>query len=409
MTELLNKHVININHINTNLDISINISDTIPDISFDKTQIDTINYYKNMINEIKNIKVWDFCKKLSNNYELLHYYVKNKNINLGIANYDPISRSFFKLWEMMIDFDLIDINSNNMVYGALAEGPGGFIEAFNYYRRKYCNNAHDTVNCITLKPYSSQIPGWNKSNRLFKECNNYNISWGADDTGNLYNIDNILHFTSTFKEKADFVTADGGFDFSENYSSQEQYAIQLIICEITTGFSILKNNGNMIIKVYDMYHAVTIDIIYILAKHFKDVFIVKPYTSRTANSEKYLVCKGFAGIDKKDLDKLYCIIKEYDIINNQNKYLTRLVKNEIPEDFKRLINAYNVNLISNQIKAILKALSYSKLKLTNTDLNFIKNEQTIYSLAWCSKYDFPINNRCKFLNKNNPYNYIPNF
>ena len=98
MTELLNKHVININHINTNLDISINISDTIPDISFDKTQIDTINYYKNMINEIKNIKVWDFCKKLSNNYELLHYYVKNKNINLGIANYDPISRSFFKLW-----------------------------------------------------------------------------------------------------------------------------------------------------------------------------------------------------------------------------------------------------------------------------------------------------------------------
>ena len=409
MTELLNKHVININHINTNLDISINISDTIPDISFDKTQIDTINYYKNMINEVKNIKVWDFCKKLSNNYELLHYYVKNKNINLGIANYDPISRSFFKLWEMIIDFDLIDINNNNMVYGALAEGPGGFIEAFNYYRRKYCNNAHDTVNCITLKPYSSQIPGWNKSNRLFKECNNYNISWGADDTGNLYNIDNILHFTSTFKEKADFVTADGGFDFSKNYSSQEQSAIQLIICEITTGFSILKNNGNMIIKVYDMYHAVTIDIIYILAKHFKDVFIVKPYTSRTANSEKYLVCKGFLGINKKNLDKLYCIIKEYDIINNQNKYLTRLIKNEIPEDFKKLINAYNVNLISDQIKAILKALSYSKLKLTNTDLNFIKNEQTIYSLARCSKYDFPINNRCKFLNKNNPYNYIPNF
>ena len=65
--------------------------------------------------------------------------------------------------------------------------------------------------------------------------------------------------------------------------------------------------------------------------------------------------------------------------------------------------------MSKQIKSILKAISYSKLKLTNNDINLIKNEQTVFSLAWCSKYEFPINNRCKYLNKSNPYNYIPNF
>ena len=53
-----------------------------------------------MIDNIKNIKVWDYCKKLSNNYELLHHYIKNRNTNLGIANYDPISRSFLNFEEM---------------------------------------------------------------------------------------------------------------------------------------------------------------------------------------------------------------------------------------------------------------------------------------------------------------------
>ncbi len=410
MSELLNKSVMQINNIKQYPNIDITISDTVPDFFFDKKPLNTLNKYKDMINNVKNIKVWDFCKKLSNPYELLHHYVKNKNINLGIANYDPISRSFFKLWEIIHDFDLIDKSNKNIVYGALAEGPGGFIEAFNFYRRKYSNNCNDTVNCITLKPYSTQIPGWTKSGRLFKECGNYNISWGIDDTGDLYNIDNIQYFSNLFKnKKADLVTADGGFDFSMDYSNQEISAVRLILSEIITGFSILNVNGNMVIKLYDIFHNVTVDIIYILAYYFENIFIVKPYTSRAANSEKYIVCKHFKGIDKENLEKLYTIIKEYNIINDQHKYLTRLISNPIPKEFSDIIYAVNINLMSKQIKSILKAISYSKLKLTNNDINLIKNEQTVFSLAWCSKYEFPINNRCKYLNKSNPYNYIPNF
>ena len=41
----------------------------------------------------------------------MNYYIivlEIKNTNLGIANYDPISRAFFKLWEICQDFNLID-------------------------------------------------------------------------------------------------------------------------------------------------------------------------------------------------------------------------------------------------------------------------------------------------------------
>jgi 23S rRNA U2552 (ribose-2'-O)-methylase RlmE/FtsJ len=363
-----------------------------------------------MINEVDNIKIWDFCKKLSNEYELLHHCIKNKNTNLGVANYDPISRSFFKMWEICRDLNIIDINNKNMVYGALAEGPGGFIECFNFYRRRYCITPNDIVNCITLKPYNSDIPGWKKSNRIFKECGNYKISYGKDDTGDLYNVENISYFAGLFsKKKADLVTGDGGFDFSDDYSNQEILAFRLIFCEAVTGLSILKNGGSMVLKLFDLFHHTSLELIYILCCYFSDVYIVKPFTSRSANSEKYIVCKGFKGIPITDLKNLYGIVDELGIISKQNKYARRIIKNKISEDFKKIIQASNVYFISKQIKSLIKGLSYVKEELNNDDINEIKQQQTVYSLAWCQKYNFPINTRCRFLNNANNYNYIPNF
>ena len=103
------------------------------------------------------------------------------------------------------------------------------------------------------------------------------------------------------------------------------------------------------------------------------------------------------------------ILDDYNIIEEQNKYVTRFLDNDIPEDFYKVIQSNNIYHISKQIKSLLKGLTLSKVKLCNNDINSIKNEQAVYSLSWCSKYDFPINNRCRYLNKDNPYNYIPNF
>ena len=57
----------------------------------------------------------------------------------------------------------------------------------------------DQINCITLKPFNNEVPGWKNSHRIFRECDTYNISWGIDDTGNLYNTNNIKYFANLFK------------------------------------------------------------------------------------------------------------------------------------------------------------------------------------------------------------------
>ena len=194
--ELLEKSVMKI----SNNDSTICISPTIYETKFDKiVDIDVYNYLlecKNKIESVESIKKWDYYKKLSNPYELVNKYIKSKNLNLGIADYTPISRAFFKFWEILLEYKLINNNSKQLVYGALAEGPGGFIEAFSFYRRKYGGYSNDLITCISLKSKSNNIPNW----EIIKGCK-YNISWGEDGTGNLYKVKNIINYCNHFKKK----------------------------------------------------------------------------------------------------------------------------------------------------------------------------------------------------------------
>lgn len=408
--ELLNKPVVTLNNNSEDIFFDLKLTNTIPENLVNNDIFLKLNKYKELIDEIKNIKIWDFCKKLSNEYELLHHCLKHKNTNLGIANYDPISRSFFKMWEICHDCNIIDLNNPRIIYGALAEGPGGFIECFNFYRRRFAKSStRDIVNCITLKPYNNDIPGWKKSQRIFRECNEYNISYGLDDTGDLYNIENIKDFASLFTEKANLVTADGGFDFSGDYSNQEVAAFRLIFCEVVTGLSVLGKDGNMVIKIFDIFSESSIDLLYMLTTMFKNIHIIKPFTSRSANSEKYIVCKNFLGISREKLERLYELVEELSILSQQNKYVKRIISNKIPEKFLKIIESINIYFTSKQISSLVKGVCFVKEKLNNEDINEIKQQQTIYSLSWCKRYNFPINNRCRHLKENNMYNYIPNF
>ena len=165
--ELVNKSVFKISNVTEKPIISPSYLTEKPISIFNESFIKILDKYKNMIDKIRNIKIWDYCKKLGNNYELIHQCVKQKQTNHGISNYNPISRAFFKFWEIIVDFELL--NDNEPIhYGALAEGPGGFIEAFNIYRRKYFSKTNDNIDCITLKSAERDrdVPGWKNSKNL---------------------------------------------------------------------------------------------------------------------------------------------------------------------------------------------------------------------------------------------------
>jgi 23S rRNA U2552 (ribose-2'-O)-methylase RlmE/FtsJ len=340
--------------------------------------------YKNKIDQLPISNLWDKAKKLGNDYELI-YLPNKKNKYDSIASEQPLSRSYFKLWEIIHDFNLLNDSYNYNIL-CLAEGPGGFIEAINNYRKK--QNKVDTITGITLKSINKDIPGWKKSNKFLIANKNVKITYGSDNTGNLYNINNIIYLKNKFNN-SDFITADGGFDFSNDFNNQEELSYRIIFCEIVTALSTQKEGGTFICKIFDSHSIITIKFLYLLYSFYEEVYITKPYTSRPANSEKYIVCKKFKTINNAYLNLLTSYIKNWDYYyKNKFKYFLSFI--ELPYIFFKRLYIYNNILTTNQINNIEKTLSFINV----VDKQIIENitkKQTKKALTWCKTYSIEIN------------------
>ncbi len=348
---------------------------------------------KNKIDDIKNTKDWDKAKKLCNDYELIYTPNKNNKSN-SISIYEPISRSYFKLWEIITYFKLLD-NNQKLRCAGIAEGPGGFIECIVNYRNKYFS-IKDDIYAITLIDDNKDIPSWKKSYKFLRN-NNINICYGLDGTGNIYNVDNIKTFSEFVEDKIDFITADGGFDFSKNFNNQERLSTRIIFCEIVTALSIQKEGGTFICKLFDSYNDITIQYINLLNFLYEEIILVKPDTSRPANSEKYIICRGFKGIDQNYLKKLYIIVKSWENINNNNYIINNIFDEIIDKELLKDIVDFNTTTFNLQKNNISKTLNIINESQNLKKLNNIIKYQTQKAIDWCNRYNINVNYNSVFI------------
>ena len=386
--------------INNNLIFPISDYEKLDDNGNNKKKLSKINKDLNNILNIEKNKIdtyynnnylWDKLKKFSNEYEFIYtsaYINEYKNI----ANCNPISRSFFKLWEILYDFKfIIPHNINKLKTAHIAEGPGGFIECIYKYLIKNKIQSDNKIYGVTLLSNDRNIPNW-KIKKQFIDKFNIILNDKNDYDGDLYNIDNINYFINIVKNKTnidccDFITADGGFDFSNSYNSQENDFIVFLICEIYIIINLLKENGNAIVKIYDIYSRNSMKILYILTLFFDEVFIIKPYSSRPANSEKYILCKSFQH-NNTIITKYNKILKNIILTKNLN-----LLDDSLPYKFIKLITNYNQFYTDRQIKYIQKTLNLIKTIENKKDLNdkfflqdiYTKNKK--HAIEWCQYYN----------------------
>jgi hypothetical protein len=135
---------------------------------------------------------------------------------------------------------------------------------------------------------------------------------------------------------------------------------------------------------------ITVEMIYLLNLLYKEVVIYKPFTSRIANSEKYLICTGFKGVDIVLLDKLLFILAEWNTANLNNKTFNRLFT-EIPTNFIDELKRINKIIVSNQINVINDIMHIYHNKL-NLDAEWKKEnfkKQYTNAVEWCKKYNIP--------------------
>ena len=316
-------------------------------------------------NKIDNQKNWDIAKKYANIYEFIFSFN-----NDGVANVVPISRSYFKLIEILKDNSVL-MNNLEIKASCICEGPGGFIQAINdVYKNKKVN----PVDCITLLSNDKRVPNWK-----LKNITNYKICYGYDKTGNIYNIQNIVFFVNTVgPHSCNLVTADGGFDFSKNFNAQEKDFLLLMLCEIYICLNIQQEGGTFIIKVFDLFDINTINMIALLRLFYDKITIQKPKTSRPANSEKYLICSNFTLKNKALIDhiksKICNGVFSIDEIISLDLKLNTLIH----------IYEYNTQFVNTQIFYINKTLTLL------SSSNLVKNTNLEKCIKWCKKYDIPI-------------------
>jgi 23S rRNA U2552 (ribose-2'-O)-methylase RlmE/FtsJ len=365
---------------------------------------------KSKIDERDNSKLWDKAKRRVNPYELVNVLGTNILQNEKISkheNYVPLSRAFFKLTEIFLSIDIVPdkYKSTPGVIANIAEGPGGFIEAL--YKQRTVMGLQDTFYGITLQSKNRNIPGWEQLQRRKKHfLNNKNVIL---KTGNLYNVKTVLKYSKLFtKQKAWLVTCDGGFDYSNDFNNQETNSRKIIYAEITTTLLIQEKSGSMVCKMFDLFTKFSLQIIYLLTLLYEQVYIVKPLTSRPANSEKYIVATRFKGIQPELSQSMINCLLNWDDINTKkvDNYLKTSIfyplSNTITDDVKKIvggleienmnlpdnfterIKTINIFVTNNQKMYITKTLKYIKnFKNTVSDKKFQKK----YSELWFNKYN----------------------
>ena len=308
----------------------------------------SLNYYlTTMKTQIADYaSQWDIYKKYTNPYEYIHTIVPYTK--QSICKMKPLSRSFYKLIEIYnllgLDFGQSEIKTFH-----LAEGPGGFIEAISLLR----NNCNDTYYGMTLISNDDNIPGWKKSKYFLSTHKNIIMENGEDKTGNLLNVNNLWYCYNKYGNSMELITGDGGFDFSIDFNEQETLSLKLIFSQICYAIALQKKGGTFILKVFDIFLQSTVDLLYILSLLYYKVIIVKPNTSRIANSERYIVCKNFKLTDvHKILEKL---CSNFSIINSKMK-IKRFLNIEIPYLYINKLEDINAILGQQQLENILSTL-----------------------------------------------------
>jgi 23S rRNA U2552 (ribose-2'-O)-methylase RlmE/FtsJ len=327
----------------------------------------------------KHLNDWDQIKKYTNPYEFIHTVIPGQKFS--VSKYKPISRAFFKIMEIYNTHNLL-LNTNPINTFHLAEGPGGFIESTAYIR----DNNLDKYNGITLLDKSGSIPDWKKAENIIKKYGNINIETGINGKGDLYNHKNLVYCKQNYKNSMHIITGDGGFDFSQDYNNQEKSAFRLILTQVAYAITMQKHNGHFILKIFDMFEKPTREIIFFLSCLYEKVVISKPYTSRYANSEKYLICKSFKYNNTDELsNKFINILKCFESFDFEKYNISSILNINIHAYFMNHIKETNAILAHQQIDNILTTIKIITHKDRKTEkIQLLKSQNIQKCIQWCS-------------------------
>jgi len=341
---------------------------------------------------------------------------------------DPkiLSRAFYKMWEILMYFDIG--SKKDLNYAALAEGPGSFLQAVLKFREKYNYDLKkDKYFGVTIHPENGNNIEMGKQflghyEKVYPSLINIHKTvpletankYKGKSNGDITNVKTISLFKkeiSKSKKYSDLVTADGGFNWDdENFQEQEAY--QLVLGEGIAAIRVQNIKGSFVLKLFETFTIVSLKIIYLISSFYEESYICKPLFSRSSNSEKYLVCKGFKYDQVKDAKLLDKKIKNLeDILSSitsdqylQDIYPDLVLPDSYIEDFKFI----NIMIANDQQIMINKIITYIDGNNYYGDEYHAYKNKSVDATKWWNDTFFvdkiSVDNNMKYLKSITDYN-----
>lgn len=282
--------------------------------------------------------VFDEARDKTNPYHKIGRSVFMDRAGVKLANIDAL----YKLTGHLGAF-MNYTTPETLTFCDLAGAPGAFTQYIQWRITQSIGYG------ISLVSKDSSIPTWNL--KLLDQSRFFPFD-GDDGTGNLFTewksfVNRVLRDQGT---GVNLVVADGGFDVEKEkaFDRQEFLTFRLIMIQFLTGVKVLREGGNMVIKVFDTVTELSAQLLYLASLCFEKISLFKPISSRPANNEKYLICQG----KKKGTQKYEYILEKANQSYNQDEVVINLLKDPLPNDFTNWLTEINTLLMKNQEEAV---------------------------------------------------------
>ncbi|XP_055682502.1 cap-specific mRNA (nucleoside-2'-O-)-methyltransferase 1 [Lutzomyia longipalpis] len=312
---------------------------------------------KTVFDDMNDLEMRRACQR-SNPFETIKNAVFLNRAAVKMANMDALLNFMFT--------NPVDEDGSSLVrdyellyFADVCAGPGGFSE-YVLWKRKW----HAKGFGFTLRAEND----FNLDNFLAGHPETFHPFYGIKEDGDVYNPENIESLMKLVMNETEtgvhFMMADGGFSVKNQENIQEILSKRLYLCQCLAALSILREKGHFVVKLFDLFTPFSVGLIYLMYKCFRQIAIIKPNTSRPANSERYLVCKWMK--PHTDTIRRHLLdICETMYNSSGNEDIRELVPYEILREdtrFFRYIYESNNRIGRNQITGLRKIAAYAQNK-----------------------------------------------
>lgn len=244
---------------------------------------------------------------------------------LQALNMRRMSNAALKAMELFHNFDIFHTTSPSLVYFDNAAFPGSFILAADYLiKTRYSHIVDFCWYANSLMPDQVHPHALGDDYGLYER---YPERWmmnpSKGNNGDVTRLENQQDIESRLAKQVDVYTSDLGTGHGATYDRQEEQHVFPHVGQILTGLIVLSPGGRMIVKQFTFFQHYTQALIGVVASLFRQVFIVKPATSKPDNSESYLVCLDLMGDPSETIVMLKCLLAHQQCLSLVQTVMSR--------------------------------------------------------------------------------------